>query len=229
MKEITTTIAEKVLKTVDCGLSHGLGKQNPGEMCVEAAVCYALDLPHGDDPGCVDSVVRVFKIKLNDSNWSSNTARAKGLRRLALIQLGSKDKLDTEAFRKGLIDLSIRKWLPFALREASRLQKEPHKTNLLEAAKNCELRGDYESVIKAKDAAANAAAVYAAYAAAAYDAAYDAANDAAYAAYVANAAAYAANAYARDEFLSECAEDVVQLLITLKAPGAQWLYLTEDV
>jgi hypothetical protein len=47
-------------------------------MCVEAAVCYALGLPHSDNPPCVGYAVRQYKIRLNDSNWSSNEARAKG-------------------------------------------------------------------------------------------------------------------------------------------------------
>ena len=85
--EINRDVAAKVLATVDAGLSHGLGKAKPGFMCVEAAVCYALGLPHGDDPGCVSPAIRSLKITLNDRYWSSNEARAKGLRRLALAQL----------------------------------------------------------------------------------------------------------------------------------------------
>ena len=64
-------------------------------------------------------------------------------------------------------------------------------------------------------AAANAAsgsAYAAAYAAAAYAAAADAAADA---------------AAARDKSLAAFAENVVQILIDMKAPGCQWLYLTE--
>lgn len=76
--EITRNIAAKVLQTIDAGLSHGLGRQEPGQMCVEAAVCYALDLPHGDDPGCVAASLRSLKIRLNDSSWSSNAVRASG-------------------------------------------------------------------------------------------------------------------------------------------------------
>ena len=88
--EITRDIAARVLEIVDCGLVRGVGVALPGKMCVEAAVCYALDLPHGDDPRCVAPTLRAFKIRLNDSAWSSDQARAKGLRRLALAQLGSR-------------------------------------------------------------------------------------------------------------------------------------------
>lgn len=43
-------IAKKVLEIVDKGLVNGLGVREPGKMCIEAAVCYALGLPHGDNP-----------------------------------------------------------------------------------------------------------------------------------------------------------------------------------
>src|SRR5258708_5760559 len=90
--------AKKVLEVVDAGLSSGIGKSKPGSMCVEAAVCFALGLPHGDDPGCVSLALRELKIRLNDNPWSSNEERAKGLRRLAVAQLGSKGELDEIEF-----------------------------------------------------------------------------------------------------------------------------------
>src|SRR6478735_3685027 len=92
--EITREIATKVLTTVDAGLVKGVGNPVPGQMCVEAAVCYAMGLPHGDEPACVAPALRRLKIRLNDSCWSSNEARARGMRRLALIQLGSAGVLD---------------------------------------------------------------------------------------------------------------------------------------
>ena len=48
---------------------------------------------------------------------------------------------------------------------------------------------------------------------------------AASAAHAAHAAAHAAT---YDEVLSGFAEGVVQILIDMKAPGAKWLYLTEQ-
>lgn len=73
--KITKTLVKKIHKLIDHGLSSGLGSPEPGKMCVEAVVCYAMGLPHSDDPGCVDPAVRSLKIVLNDSNWSSNQAR----------------------------------------------------------------------------------------------------------------------------------------------------------
>ena len=82
--DITREIAAKVLATVDAGLVAGVGVPEPGKMCVEAAVCYAMGLPHGDNPTCVAPKLRWLKIRLNDSRWSSPQARAQGMRRLAL-------------------------------------------------------------------------------------------------------------------------------------------------
>src|SRR5690606_13425965 len=82
--EITEGLVTKLLGVVDAGLVDGVGEPEPGKMCVEAAVCYAMGLPHSDKPTCVSPALRALKIRLNDSSWSSNEARAKGLRRLAV-------------------------------------------------------------------------------------------------------------------------------------------------
>lgn len=67
--DIDLDIAKKVLATVDAGLVQGVGQPAPGQMCVEAAVCFALGLPHGDNPPCVAPAVRALKIRLNDAAW----------------------------------------------------------------------------------------------------------------------------------------------------------------
>jgi hypothetical protein len=242
--EITEAIAIKILDVVDQGLSSGLGVQKPGQMCVEAAVCYALGLPHGDDPQCVSPSLRSLKIRLNDSEWSSKAARAKGLRRLAVAQLGSKGAFDEIDFAKQLADLACRISVPIALRAAASVHEDPkHRYAMLKAADRCEISPSREAA-SAAYAAANAASANSADAADAASAAYtaanaasanaaDAAKAAAYAAYTtANAAsANAADANAcpstRDQILSDFAEGVVQILIAMKAPGCQWLPLTE--
>jgi hypothetical protein len=204
---ITKEIASKVLEVVDAGLSSGVGERKPGFMCVEAAVCYALGLPHGDDPRCVSPALRSLKITLNDKPWSSKEARAKGLRRLAVAQLGSVGVLDDREFAKRVAEMVIRKMVPLALRAAASIQKDAaHKQKLIDAANRCEKDGT--------KAAANAASAYAAASAAA-------------SAYAAASAAYAAKSKARDQVLSDFAEGVVQILIEMKAPGCEWLSLTE--
>jgi hypothetical protein len=253
MIEITREIATKVRDVIDAGLVNGVGVAEPGKMCVEAAVCYALGLPHGDDPGCVSAPLRRLKIKLNDSSWSSDQVRTKGLRRLGVAQLGSKGVLNDAEFVKRVVEMTIRRSVPVALRSAAKVNPK-HADRLEAAAVRCEREGTREAALAARTAAA-AAAAYAAYAAAAY-AAYDAAAyaaaaaaDAAYdaAAYAAAAAAaYAAYAAARDKSLAArdkslaardkslaardkslatYAEWVVEILIDMKAPGCEWLDL----
>lgn len=233
---ITREIAAKVLAIVDAGLVKGMGKPIPGQMCVEAAVCYALNLPHNDDPQCVSRALRQLKIRLNDSDWSSNEARSKGLRRLALIQLGSRDVIDDKEFAARVTKLAISKSVPIALRAAASIQKiEKHKAALCEAANRCEKETTREAARaaqKAADAAVAAVAAFAAYAdvAVAAAAVADVADVAAYAYAYAYADADAdadadARTKARDKVLSDFAEDVVQILIEMKAPGAEYLDL----
>jgi hypothetical protein len=248
MVEINETVARKVLDTIDAGLSDGLGKPVPGQMCVEAAVCYALGLPHGDDPQCVSQALRQLKIRLNDSMWSSDTARAKGLRRLGLIQLGSAGNLDEQEFSKRTTMLAVNTSVPDALRAAAKLNPEKAEI-LIYHADQCAAVTDFHdahaaayAATHAAYAATNAAAAYAAYAAthaayaathAAYAAAYAAANAATHAVAAATHAAYAAHAVAAaraaaDESLGKFAEGVVQILISMQVPGVQWLALTEE-
>ena len=255
--EITREIAAKVLTTVDAGLCLGLGDPVPGEMCVEAAVCYALGLPHGDDPKCVSEAVRSLKVSLNDKDWSSNKSRAKGLRRLALAQLGSLGAVDDKDFSRRVAEYTIRTMVPIALRAAASLQKEAkHRRALTDAATRCEAEvtsaAATAAVTAATDAtdaanAADGAAAHASHAAAnaanaAAHAAHAAANVAVYVAYnavahavhaahavgtAAAATAAATNNVERDKILSQFAEGIVQILVEMDAPGCQWLDMTE--
>ncbi len=216
-KSLNKTLVKNLLKVVDAGLVKGKGNPTPGHMCVEAAVCYALGLPHGDDPKCVGKAVRAYKIRLNDSNWGSDAKRAAGMRRLAVAQLGS-DQLDQVEFAKRL-----------ALR-----------TVQVVIAGLCDQQGASEDAVKCRevrtlaearivcsgiaDAAADAAANAVAYAdeAAAEAAAY-AANAAA------NAVAYADEAAAdADSYLPLSAEMTVQILIEMGSPGCAFLPEIEE-
>ncbi|MGI0012904.1 MAG: hypothetical protein ACREBU_05605, partial [Nitrososphaera sp.] len=185
--KLSKDIARKVLQIVDAGLVRGLGTRKPGHMCVEAAVCYAFDLPHGDNPPCVGKAVRAYKIRLNDSHWSSDAERAKGMRRVAIAQLGS-DKIGQEAFQQELAIGTVKRILPIALRAAAK-KISAHAVALEDAAVMCEAVTEFaQCYATAKKAfAVAAAAATAAYAADAADA------------YAANAAAAAATAaYAAD-------------------------------
>lgn len=195
--EITREIATTVRDVVAAGLVRGVGEPIPGKMCVEAAVCFALGLPHGDDPGCVSPSLRRLKIKFNDSPWSSNQARAAGLRRLAITQLGSLGMLDDREFVRRVVEMTIRKSVPAALRSAASVNSK-HAKALEAAAVRCEQEGTREAAQGAKQVARPAAAAYA------YD---------------------AADAAARDKSLASYAEWVVEILIDMQAPGCRWLDL----
>lgn len=93
------------------GLSAGLGDRD-GQMCIEAAVCAALDLPHGDNPPCVSPAVRAFKIILNDANWSTPAARANGLRALGIAQVGSVGVISDSEFSRLLVLRTGQRLLP---------------------------------------------------------------------------------------------------------------------
>ena len=197
-----TTESLRPAKAVDAGLVNGLGTPKPGQMCVEAAICYALGYRHGDQPKCVAECIRQYKIRINDGRWSSNEARTKGMRRAAIAQLGSTE-IDQKAWAKYVVEQVIRRILPISLRNAAEKHKDKiHAERLIEAALRCENEGSR-----------------------------DAANDAAYAAnaaYAASASAYAAatNAY-RDNILNIAAEICVEACIKTKTQGSKWLDLTE--
>ncbi len=250
MFEITREIAIKVRDTVDAGLVKGKGIQIPGQMCVDAAVCYAMGLPHSDEPPCVSAAVRSLKIGLNDSAWSSDEIRGRGMRRLALAQLGSAGTVDDAEFNRRVIEVIIRRFVPIALRAAASVHdKQFHKDALEAAAVSCEkaeTSGAASEAARAASWAASEAASGAASAAsaaraaraaswAASEAASGAASEAGWAASWAAseaasgaasaAASGAASEAASDKILAEFAECVVLVLIEMKAPGCQWLDL----
>lgn len=245
MREINETLVTDLLSIVDAGLVRGVGVPIPGSMCVEAAVCFALGLPHGDDPQCVSHILRELKIRLNDGTWSTNDARAKGLRRLAVVQLGSKDVLDDAEFVRRLNTLLIRKYLPIALRSAALSRDtEFDRENLYNAAKYCESEGSRHSVVFAKTVAKECSRRRLGVGGdlvpteRAHDVAFCAESAANHTmlptrvTYITNAISIVAGACAmtsthHDSVMSEFAEDVVKILIDMKVPGCQWLYLTE--
>lgn len=230
MFEINETMVRKLLNTVDAGLVRGLGEPVPGMMCVEAAISYALGEPHSDGPSCVEDVVRISKIALNDAKgWSSNSARAKGLRRVAIAQLGSKGVVDGKRYLALVAEGTTREIVPIALRAAAKLVPM-HASALESAAVRCETEGTRESALAARAYAAAYAAdadadadgdAAAAYAADAADAAYAAAA-------AADHAADAAAGVIRDVILTRLAEIMVRALKECGSPGCDWLWLVDE-
>lgn len=148
------TLIPKFDAILSRGLCSGVGDRN-GQMCIEAAICAVLDLPHGDNPSCVSTAVRNYKIALNDSNWSSPAARADGLRALGIAQIGSISINDAE-FAKRLAEKTIRVLIPALFREIFT------DAACLAAADRCEKEGTQEAARAAAEAAARAAGARAA-------------------------------------------------------------------
>jgi len=243
------TIAKKVLEIVDAGLSKGMGEPIPGKMCVEAAVCAAYGLPHSDSPPCVGKAVRELKIALNDRFEGGPSERAGLLRRLAIAQLGSVEIDQVEfAIRVTLLVHKVSayknwagNWLSGQDRSRAAAYSaaySAHADNAADAAANAAAyvaaqaaafaaaQTAYAAAHTAQTASAAAHTAQTAYAAA--HAAVRAANAAGNAASAAaSAAVYAAvyTAFAAHT-LSKFAEDVVQILVEMKSPGAAYLYLT---
>ena len=241
--QITKELVDKINKLLDEGLVCGLGKPIPGQMCVEALICYALDLPHGDEPNCVSPAIRSLKIRLNDSNWSSNKARAEGMRNLAVLQLGTNINFSDVDFTHKVAMFSCCEFLPFFLRGIDKEKKwftEELESGLRNAKTLEEAKNAADAAYAAADAAA-ACAANAAYAAAcAADAAAACAANAAYAAacaacaaYAADAAAYAADAAdtytanaadaAADKYLILFAKGIEKILIEMNVPGKDFI------
>ena len=155
------------------GLCIGVGTRD-GQMCIEAAICYALDLPHGDNPECVDPAVRRFKIALNDaSGWRSPQSRAQHLRALGIAQIGSRGVIDSRAFAARIAEKTIQVLIPALFRDMwpnflTDLVDACESTGTEKAARALARAADtaaYAAADTGADAAAEAAAYAAAYAA----------------------------------------------------------------
>lgn len=108
IKKVGKPLAIRVLEVVDKGLCYGVGKPIPGEMCVEAAVCYAMGQEHGDNPSCVSDDIQELKILLNDKKWPSKKVRAEGMRRIAVAQLGS-DMINGKLLKNEFMNIVLMK------------------------------------------------------------------------------------------------------------------------
>jgi hypothetical protein len=214
------TVIAKFDQILERGLCAGVG-QRDGQMCVEAAICAAMDLPHGDDPVCVEPAVRAFKILLNDAVWSSPQARAAGLRDLGIAQIGSAGVVDGVEFARRMTEQTIRVLIPVLFRDIFTQDTELHRA-CRAVATRCEVEGSRDAAAAAATAAVHYTTAYAASAYAANAAA--AANAVAYVyAAAAAATAYAAAAYAADKYLRLSASLALAVLREMKSPGCAWV------
>ena len=241
--EITEELAGKVLHVVDHGLIAGLGQPIPGRMCVEAAVCYAMGLRHSDKPTCVDECLRHLKIQLNDSTiWSNNMARAKGLRRLAIAQLGTKDCLDIPSFIDLILEHVVKNIVPHAVSDElftkmgfskalcvyfDLKDTEPFTQGVAAIADRSSYTYLSESAIVSAIKSL-AATLTIPHPLVKIEYLVDAIKTLINYDQTINVDGSLSNVvYAREKFLSEFCEVVVQILIKLETPGSKFLYLTE--
>lgn len=223
MIEITKEHVDRINDYLDAGLPVGLGSRERGRMCVEAVVSVVTQNKLTDRPVCVASSIRDLAVTLNDSKWSSNQARAEGLRRFAIAQLGTYGKIDENEFSRRVAKFATQTCVATALRAAASVCSEPHKSKLLGCALECEREG----TVKTANAEAYAAKSTAHVA--------NAANAVAYAVYVAKVAKVAnavyvakvANAAARDRILTDFANGVADILVEMGTEGSKWLDFAE--
>lgn len=98
---ITEKVAARILSVIDYGLNGGtIGERGVlGGMCVQSAVNYAMNEEHNDKPKCVDPYLTQMGIGFNDDcAWRSVESRARGLRKFAIAQLGTRGEFDTQLF-----------------------------------------------------------------------------------------------------------------------------------
>ena len=211
--DINAAQVRRVIEVIDHGLSHDLGTPILGQMCAQAAVCYALGFPFSDRPTCVTPLLRTLGILLNDRSWSSKEARARGLRRFAVAQLGSKGNLKTKEFMARLIDHAQNEMVPLArsimMEPRARGFASSRSLVVLSCIDNLNRAPPFFalcSVLMANQALADASISFGL-------------ND--------ENAVWLVRRASPDNHFSKFAEVVVQILIAMKAPGTKWLYLTE--
>ncbi len=195
------------------GFCVGVGTPD-GQLCVEAAITQALGMPFNDNPKCVASAVRSYKITINDSHrWKSPQSRAEALRDIGIAQIGSNGVVDDNEFTRRFAAKTARVLIPMLFREF--LSKN---ARCMAAADRCEQEGSTEALREARSAAAYATAATAAYAAAAT------------AAYAADAAADAASGAKRDpeKYLRLSVSLALEVLRELKSPGVAWIEAKEQ-
>ena len=224
--------------------SHAKAPNGKAAVCMMEWVAYLAHEKHGDHPDCACPVLAAYGRRLNDASWPSDAGRTEALGPMVVAMINTRSTREVERKRAWFFaDRTIRELLPMVMRMSAELVGKLTKYKraaddavelealavLMEhapevnssdgaSATRAIARGARDRALKLRDRAwaerRSAAASYAA---------------AAYADYAAYAAANAEKSKERDRVLSEFAEDVVQVLISMKAPGCEWLDLTEAV
>jgi len=142
-------VKERLRQIIPLGLTAGLGSNEPGKMCVEAAICFALSEPHSEQPSCVSELDRRFSIVINDAGWSSPLVRAEALLPLAIAQLGTLNT-SRRIWVTHIILGTIKRVLPLALDAVG-------MTDHAQACRNIETLDDAKVAVKAAEKSLSAA------------------------------------------------------------------------
>jgi len=222
---INQELVNSIHSLLDKGVTSGLSKKpKPGNMCVEQVISYALGDKINDEPSCVGYEVRIFVTRLNDRSWSSNSARAEGMRELAIAQLGS-NSLDQKEFLDRFYFAVLTKMLPSMFRYFGE-EKWEKEIKSLEGAKDLKeaMEASYAAVYAASFVNADDAVRYATLYTTKEDYATHYATQAAYSTQAAYIASYAANlTKTGDKYLCMVAHLAVEVLKEMKSPGYQFL------
>ena len=96
--EITEELASRILNLVDAGLDDIPRDNTPTAAHCDPHVCWVDNMPTCSSVTSVSVPVRRVMEKLKDAPWSSEEARTKYLRRLAIAQLGTAFKFNEQRF-----------------------------------------------------------------------------------------------------------------------------------
>lgn len=91
--EITQQMVQNLLGYVKKGFCNGAGEVSDGQFCVQQAVNMAttMEAETSDGPNCVHKEFNCLGINLNDMEWRGPKTRAKGLKRLAVAEMGTEE------------------------------------------------------------------------------------------------------------------------------------------
>jgi len=213
--QINQEFVNKINSLLDKGVTFGVSEDpKPGKMCVEQAVCYALGEEITDRPSCVGKEIRDFVTCLNDQEWSSASARAEGMRGLAIAQLGS-NSLDQNEFLEKLSFTTITKLLPSMFRDLGE-EKWEKEIKSLERAKDLKeaIKTAYDAIEVPYDVSDAACAIYCAANVKYIKDGADAANTSRYAAYATKTG---------DKYFKMASHLAVEVLKDMKSPGCQFV------
>jgi hypothetical protein len=214
---------KKYDKILNRGLCRGMGTRGKN-VCIEAAICQVLGLPHDDDPLCVEDNVRELKIDLNDCQWTSMKARAEGLHDLGLAQLGSKGVVDGTKFLKMVQNKIKKEVIPEII-----LDVFPEDKKLVAAAKLLKRRGGDIAARNVRESFNNYPYSYSGIATKMYqdmDCLYSTSSPRTYS--ILGIPAVASAVKGTDKYLIMCANVMLEVLKKMKSPGCKLLENKEN-